>query len=610
MSVDVSIGNIIMPLPSGAYSYDGWTTAVQNVTIATANGSNPRIDTVVAYVNLSVVNSSNPNNPGALVFISVAGTAASSPTAPTSSTIQSAIGAGVPWTPLANIAVGTSVTSIVTANITDTRYSWAVRADLWGGSANTQGHNVPNVADDTVALLNATQTFNNKTFGTGNSIITNGWQPSAATYTYSANNGNREFVLNTSANLTSALSPGMKFMITRGTVPPTQSMSFAAASSQYATNASPAGMTFGSAFTCEGWVFLNSYTGQQQFIVGRTDNTTGGFGLYIDSSGRPTIFYGASSAFTAFITPQMIPLNQWVHVAGVVSSVSSKTGVIYIDGTPATTVTNLSAATTLTQTSNLSVGAAGAGAANTFFNGLISEPRVWSAANSQSTIEANMAINLTSTTTNLVFGLSAGTFTDISGNSNTLTADGGASSTFAGNPFNALEFGDIVAVTSSSITVYTGNTCTIPNETLSSPYYSVEYSPYGLPQNLKRFKRIVQCGNFYTTTTASEAAVPGLSLTFTVPTNLTQLKITSFTQALEFGSADMTFDTWDGSVSGTQITSAQAGSSVTGMRMNTVSENVFTLTAGSHTLITATSGSSGAVVSATTSGPMYLMVEE
>lgn len=170
MSVDISIGVCAMPNTSGTYSYIGYTDAVANQTISAADPTNPRIDVVVAYVDLSVVSSSSNNNPGALKFFDVTGTPSGTPSAPSSSTIQAAVGAGNPWTPIANVAVAANATQIVTANITDKRFPWAVRANLWGGSSNTNGHTVPNVADDTVALLAATQTFQNKTFDGTNTI--------------------------------------------------------------------------------------------------------------------------------------------------------------------------------------------------------------------------------------------------------------------------------------------------------------------------------------------------------------------------------------------------------------------------------------------------------
>lgn len=98
------------------------TPAGESVTHATANGSNPRIDTVVAYVDTTMTPSTSPvNNPGMLKLMAVAGTPNASPSAPSGATIQAAVGAANPYIKLANVLVGTSVTTITNANITDTR---------------------------------------------------------------------------------------------------------------------------------------------------------------------------------------------------------------------------------------------------------------------------------------------------------------------------------------------------------------------------------------------------------------------------------------------------------------------------------------------------------
>jgi hypothetical protein len=127
---------------------------------------------------------------------------------------------------------------------------------------------------------------------------TTGWNALNQTLTYTGNNGNKEYTLTSTANLTGTLNAGMKLQVTRSTAAPTQSMSFTAASSQYATNASPTGYSSLSAFTAEAWVYLNSYTGQTQQIVGRNDTSSNGFGFRVVSSGQLSVFYGASAVFT------------------------------------------------------------------------------------------------------------------------------------------------------------------------------------------------------------------------------------------------------------------------------------------------------------------------
>lgn len=175
MSVDISIGSALISNSSGTFGISAWIDATANQTIATASGANPRIDAVVAWIDTSVISTITNNNPGSLKFADVQGTVGSSPVAPTDSAVQSSLGAGIAWVRLANVTVPQSATQIVTANIADQRPPFAVRARLWGGSSNTYGHTVPNVADDTVMLLNASQTFTNKIIsGTTNDVRAGG----------------------------------------------------------------------------------------------------------------------------------------------------------------------------------------------------------------------------------------------------------------------------------------------------------------------------------------------------------------------------------------------------------------------------------------------------
>jgi hypothetical protein len=519
MSVDISIGDAMLPISSTSYSYHGWTTAVQNVTIASASPSYARISTIVAYVNLSVVSPASPNNPGALVFAEIAGTPGASPTAPTNSTIQAALGAGVPWTPLSNVTVPVSATQIVSANIADTRIGWAVRADLWGGNLNTVGHNVPNVADDTVALLAAPQTFSNKTFDNTNTIITNGWQSTGVTPTYTSNNGNKEFVVGMPSNLTSTIAPGYKVLIPRTVVPSTQCIALTAASSMYGSNATGTGISFTSAFTAEAWIYLNSYQTYAGILT--RDNGTTGWGFTISQYGQVEVFYRNSGA-KIFDSTQSVPLKRWVHVAASVNA-SSGTASIYIN---AAAVPSTSSGTVTSVNQGTAAFQLGADNAGSFFDGYIYQPRLWSAALSQATIEANMGVPITTTTSNLIFGLTDGTFTDMSGNGNNLTPNGGASSTATGNPFNAIEYGFVTAITSSTMTIFTGTNCNIPNQTLGALQYSNNSSPFGFP-NASTAWGVLALYRLGTTVSAGSGTwVNAMSAQLSIPTGAWRLEYT------------------------------------------------------------------------------------
>ena len=388
---------------------------------------------------------------------------------------------------------------------------------------------VVTVANGATAITNANiaDKRTQVVFNTGGSTTTTGWQSVGSALTYSANNGSKEFAVTATGNLTGLLSPGMKMQVTRSVTPPTQCAAFTSASSQYATKSSPSGITFTSAFTCEAWVYLLSYTGQAQAIISRTDNSTEGFGLHINSSGQLTAFYIGSSSVTSNSTYQSVPLNQWVHVAGVYSSVSGKTlQGIYINGTAVPTFNNSNSATTLTQGGNLSVGAFGAGISNTYFNGYISEARIWSAAQTAANIQARMAINCAGTESNLVALYQFnGAWTDATSNTNTLTAEAGASNTQTSNPYNAIEYANVRAISYSNptttITLYTGDAGTIPDQTLDSPEYSTSREAYGLPEvlNSKILGQIIWAGSVTTTATATGTQLNGATLTMTIPSN-------------------------------------------------------------------------------------------
>lgn len=130
MSVLVDTGDYRLETSSG-YSYMGWVDVATAVTITTADPSNPRISTIVAYVDKAEVTApSPPNNPGITKLLSVDGTPSATPTAPNSTVIQTAVGAGNPYMILANVTVGAGATQITNANISDQRTVMSVLNDL------------------------------------------------------------------------------------------------------------------------------------------------------------------------------------------------------------------------------------------------------------------------------------------------------------------------------------------------------------------------------------------------------------------------------------------------------------------------------------------------
>jgi len=132
MSVNIAVGwaAIVGTSTTTQGTYVSYNDAVVNAAIATAPATNSRIDLVCLTVNDAYYSGSTNN----IVVNVVTGTAAASPVAPATPANSIA---------LAQVLVGTSVTSILTANITDVRVQTTT--------------NLP------VVSLTGTQTLTNKT---------------------------------------------------------------------------------------------------------------------------------------------------------------------------------------------------------------------------------------------------------------------------------------------------------------------------------------------------------------------------------------------------------------------------------------------------------------
>lgn len=332
--------------------------------------------------------------------------------------------------------------------------------------------------------------------------VQGGWYPMSQTFAYGANNGNKEFTITTQVDLTGTLYPGMRLKIPRSVTPPTQCMSYASASSQYASRAagSVAGITFTNTFTLEAWIYINDYVnGAAMTIICRRDTgTANGFQLRIEGGdGRLAVFGLNAGGYRSWTTLQSVPLKKWTHVACSVT-MSTTTANLYINGTLApSTLVSSGTPTAIVQAGPLAVGG-NAVNPNEYFNGYIAGARIWSVAQSQASIQANMAFSLAGTETNLV-GLwkGDGNFNDSTTNANTLTASGGAVATqlFTGvgaAPYNATEYGIITKVAyanpTTTITLFTGTDYSVPNQTLGTVSYSLMKDPYGFPTNKEKWR--------------------------------------------------------------------------------------------------------------------------
>lgn len=308
-----------------------------------------------------------------------------------------------------------------------------------------------------------------------------GWLAPGGTHSVSTgyNAGNRSFTINTSTDLSSIVSNGMRYRVTRGTTPPTQCADLEASSSHYASKSSPSGITLGTTASFEAWVNLESYTANAGIITRYAGGATVGWTFEINSDGTVQVLVGESSNTDDFSTYQSVPLNRWVHLAATVN-VSTNSYAIYIDGVSVPISTASTTATGIADSGNLELGARNA---TTFLDGKLADVRVWSDVRTATEIQDNMYAYPSDTTGLVAHFKLNGDFTDASSNGNNLTAQNSAVATNADNPWNATEYGVITNVTSSTIQVFCPEGYGIPKETLSAPFYSTQDAPYGFPRD-------------------------------------------------------------------------------------------------------------------------------
>lgn len=306
-----------------------------------------------------------------------------------------------------------------------------------------------------------------------------GWEPFAQTFTVASgyNKGNREFDLTASASVASFLSPGMRFKVTRPGTVPTQCFDAELSSSQYAARASAsvAGITFTDDFTCEAWIKVESYvTGT---IVARYSGSNGWI-FYLNSTGQINIQGTAAGVSDVCFTTQTVPLGRWIHVAATMD-ISAATGAVYLDGVSMPVNYTNSAITALVQGTDLTIGAHATPAL--YFDGMISDVRVWNVVRTATQIKDNMCQYPTDTTNLVGWWKLDGNFNDSSSNANNLTGSGGAVATTLDNPYKATEYAIVTKVATTTVTVFTGTDHTIPSGALTGANYSLEKQPYGFP---------------------------------------------------------------------------------------------------------------------------------
>jgi len=484
MTVEVGTGVAYVtgtPSSQNSQTFRVKITAAEDVTISANSSGSTKYDWL--YVKLDATNLNAPNTAGDNVATLV-----------TSRSSSAASDDGTPPTygyPLAVVTVANGASTITNGNIRDVR---------------------------TQVALN-----------TGSSNATDGWTALTTPVSVSTgyNKGNREYDLTFSSSMAAVLSPGMRFKLTRGTTPPTQCTDLEQSSSQYATVASPTGISFTTTFTCEAWVKLESY-GSYSGIINRRNASTEGWTFGVNTDGSlQLIGLRIASNNKSISSYQSVPLDRWVHVAATLDMAVGDTSAqkIWIDGVevPRSYTLNGTATALVQGTSNMAVGSERAGGTGPF-DGKLDDVRLWSDQRTTTEIQDNMNQQLVGNESGLVgYWKLNGDFNDSTANANNLTGQAGAVATNADNPMNATEYAVVTKVATTTVTVFTGTGYNIPNMTLSTPHYSTQKSPFGFPASKgKWFVETISYQLSAITIGTSYAAPSGLEKLIT-PTGAWQL---------------------------------------------------------------------------------------
>lgn len=340
-----------------------------------------------------------------------------------------------------------------------------------------------------------------------------GWTALAYTPNSVTYNGNRSYTCTfNGVNLTTAISPGMRFRTTRTVAAPTQCTSLNG-TSQYWVKTSPSAMTFTDDFVVSAWMKLSSYNGLNNAPIVTRYNGTSGWEFRINQSGQVEIVgrNGGSSNFSLAASYQSIPLNKWVHVAAQLDmsafTATSTTSYIMIDGVdvPVSVSRSGTNPTALVQAGNLEVGGSNSGAF--YFPGKIAQVAIYNAKVTQANIRATISQGLTGSETSLISAYSFNNSTnDLSANANNLTANGSAVATNADSPFGGQADGTISSTldyaivqaasfsTNTTLTVQVPEGCTIPTSGgVSAVSYSSVKVPYGFPAQRGKWRLLYQC---------------------------------------------------------------------------------------------------------------------
>ncbi|HYE68687.1 MAG TPA: LamG domain-containing protein, partial [Anaerovoracaceae bacterium] len=227
----------------------------------------------------------------------------------------------------------------------------------------------------------------------------------------------------------------------------THTLDFELSSSQYASilDAAQSGLDFSGNHTFEMWLRfeqLPSTAAAHMGLLSKWGADPGYVAIALNTNKLNVYFRDASNNQTEFITNDTVfnVANRWYHVA-IVATVATPTYTIYINGVPVAITSVTTNATSVKNSSDpFRIGAYGSTPGN-FFDGLMSEVRVWNVARTGEQIRNNMFRDVTGATGLVAYWKLNNDYQDATANNNDLTPTG--SPTFSTTrPFNDYQITD------------------------------------------------------------------------------------------------------------------------------------------------------------------------
>lgn len=373
----------------------------------------------------------------------------------------------------------------VTARSTDTLTVTRAQEGTSGSTKNTGGKTYKMILTPSKKLRDDLDT----------SLVT-GWHPYANVVPTRASSDDPVHVLTfAGVDLTSFIQKGSKMKLTQTAGSNTHSLDLELASSQYASKTDAAALSITGAITIEAWVRLESLPGTGQTIVSKwhQDGSVKSYIFYVNSDNETLrVDYSgdgsAESGATSSICLSSSDIGRWMHLAVTVTP-STKEVKFYKNGVLVSTHTATGTQTAIQDNgSTFAIGARDIqGTPDTFFDGLISEVRLWSVVRTQSEISGNMCHNLVGNESNLNgYWKLSNDYNDTTANANHLTSSGSPSfsTTLPGKLTNSTKYGvvtDITFSTDTTLKVFCGTEYAIDDGTISAFNFSNEKSPIGFP---------------------------------------------------------------------------------------------------------------------------------